>query len=90
MLNVRLLFCLMMVTKCWTKRHEVEPACYSRFDFEEKLLEKTIRMEHKMGVLEESVQDKLEELEDQILEMKGKLGTYLPYKYSIFSNLKSQ
>ena len=78
---IQVVLCVMMVTKCWTKTPEVEPTCYSRFDFEEKLLEKTIRMEHKMGVLKESMQDKFEELEDKILEMEGKLGTYnyLPY-----------
>ena len=83
---IRVVLCVMMVTKCWAERPEVEPTCYSRFDFEEKLLKKTIRMEHKMEVLEENMKDKIEELGDKILEIKGKLGTYhyLPYKYSFF------
>ena len=54
----------------------MEPTCYSRFDFEEKLLEKTIRMEHKMRALEDSMTVKVEELENKVLEMKGKLGYY--------------
>ena len=47
-----------------------EPMCTSRFDFEEKLLDKLVRMEHAAELLQERVNLALTSIEQEKLQMK--------------------
>ena len=49
-----------------------EPVCTSRFDFEEKLLSKLVRIEHAMELLQECVSKEM----SAIKEEKVKMGEY--------------
>ena len=48
---------------------EVEPKC-SKYDFEEKLLEKMIRLEHSTGIMMERFNDLSEKVENDLSTMK--------------------
>ena len=56
---------------------DMEPKC-SKFDFEEKLLEKMIKLDHKTGLMMESLEDRHAKLQEELtmvkreLELKGK------------------
>ena len=53
-----------------------EPMCTSRFDFEEKLLEKLVRMGHAVELLQERVSQALTTLEQEKLQMKQDFTTF--------------
>ena len=72
---------------------DMEPKC-SKFDFEEKLLEKLIKVDHKTGLMMESLEDKLSKVQEELvmvkreLELKGKefLSTKCNIQNTFLSN----
>ena len=68
------LFYVFVLTNLFTKglgRFGIEPKC-SKFDFEEKLLEKLVRMEHSAELMGE----KIDVLDKEFLAVKNDMGKF--------------
>ena len=68
--------------------HE-EPTC-SKYHFEEKVLEKVVRFEHKMEIIMDSVKDISTKVKDDIQNMKTKLETHGSEQTNAFNKLSEK
>lgn len=74
---------------------DMEPKC-SKFDFEEKLLEKLIKVDHKTGLMMESLEDKLSKVQEELvmvkreLELKEKRSIYIRWGRTECSGIRTE
>ena len=66
-----------------------EPIC-SKYHFEEKVLEKVVRFEHKMEIITETVNDISVKVKDDIAAMKTEIDTHRSEQTSAFIKLSEK
>ena len=66
---VRVIFLIAVCTRVYCHVLDVEPKC-SKFDFEEKVLEKMVRLEHSTEIMMERFNDLHEKVENSLKTMK--------------------
>ena len=66
-----------------------EPTC-SKYHFEEKVLEKVVRFEHKMEIITETVNDISGKVKDDIANMKTELETQRLGQTNAFNKLSDE
>ena len=66
-----------------------EPSC-SKYHFEEKVLEKVVRFEHKMEIITETINDISGKVKDDIATMKTELETQIFEQTNSFNKLSEK
>ena len=63
---------LLCLIRCHAHTVGVEPKC-SKFDFEEKVLEKVIKVDHKMETVISDMNEKYSQLQEEMAKLKTEL-----------------